>query len=71
MDIKDLKNRFKFHPATTDERIDNHENIRRMCLELAIKLDDMCPDGRELSLAVKNLEYVMFWANAAVARQPD
>jgi len=32
--------------------------------------NDVVPDGREMSLAITNLEQVMFWANAALARQP-
>jgi hypothetical protein len=31
-------------------------------------LVERCPEGRELSLALSNLEEVMFWANAAIAR---
>ena len=27
-----------------------------------------CPDSRELSLALTNLEQAVFWANASIAR---
>jgi hypothetical protein len=29
----------------------------------------MVPEGREKALALTNLEQVMFWANAAIARE--
>lgn len=45
------------------------ETIRDMCRALAIGIDDFCPDGREKSLALTELEQVMFWANAAIARE--
>jgi hypothetical protein len=69
MDTTDLANRFKFHPATTDEKRDAHTSIRTHCLELAEFLNWNIPDGREKSLAITKLEEVMFWANASLARQ--
>ena len=71
MDIDDLENRFKFHPATTQERMLHHELIRDAALDLALTVNSICPDGRELSLAITKIEEAMYWANAAVARQPE
>lgn len=34
-------------------------------------LNARLPEGRETALAFTNLEQVMFWANAAMARQPS
>ena len=36
-------------------------------------LDEYCPESREKSLAVTKLEEVVFWSNAAIAREekPD
>jgi hypothetical protein len=31
---------------------------------------DLLPPGREKALVLTNLEQAMFWANAAIARQP-
>lgn len=67
----DLKHRFDFHPATTEERRDEHTSVRQACLRLAEHLDEKCPDGREKSLAITKIEEVMFWGNAALARNPE
>lgn len=63
----DIVNRFTFHPAKGDQA-QRYETIRSMALELAAVLNQIAPDSRELSLAVTKLEEVVFWANAAIAR---
>lgn len=68
---EDIENRFKFHAATTEEKRDEHTSIRQACRRLADELNERLPEGREKSLAVTHLEEVMFWSNAAVARQGD
>jgi hypothetical protein len=67
--IEDLTNRFSFHPADTQEKRDAHEFVRDECLGLATALNSHVPDGREKALVMTKLEEVMFWANAALARQ--
>ncbi len=72
MEIQDLENRFKFHPATGSDTPSNtarqHEDIRNRCLQLAIDLNGRIPEGREKALAITKLEEVMMWANAGIAR---
>lgn len=68
MDQSDIDNRFDFHPATTEGKQEAHSAIRSECKKLAEFLNMMLPDGREKSLAITNLEQVMFWSNAAEAR---
>jgi hypothetical protein len=70
LDIAELADRFTFHPATTKERQDQHASVREACATLADLLNGWVPEGREKSLALTNLEQVMFWANAGIARQP-
>jgi hypothetical protein len=70
MNVEDINNRFVYH-APTDERRKTHENIRMECMALAHFLNESLPEGREKSLAITNLEEVMFWANAAVAREQE
>lgn len=65
----DIENRFAFHPANTEEKRDAHTSVRRQCRALADFINEKCPDGREKSTAITKLEEVMFWANAALARQ--
>lgn len=68
MDSLDIAHRFAFHAATTDEKRDAHTSVRQACRRLADDLNERLPDGREKSLAITKLEEVMFWANAALAR---
>jgi hypothetical protein len=65
----DIANRFAFHAATTEEKRDAHTSIRQECRRLADDLNERLPEGREKSTAITKLEEVMFWANAALARQ--
>lgn len=67
MDNPDLLNRFKYHPPTP-YNMTSHELVRAQCLFLADKLNKYLPEGREKSLAMTKLEEVMFWGNAAIAR---
>lgn len=69
MDAKDIEHRFAFHAATTEEKRDAHTSVRQQCRQLADALNEQLPEGREKSLAMTKLEEVMFWGNAALARQ--
>lgn len=71
MSVQDLEHRFNYHPPTTDQRRRQHEMVRADCLSLAQTLNESLPDSREKALAIAKIEEAMFWANAALARQPD
>lgn len=65
--MEDLKHRFTYHaPGTT--QMQKYQNIRANALAFAELIDAMCPDSREKSLAITNLEETVMWANAAIAR---
>ena len=66
--MSDIDNRFSFHPASTEEKRNEHTSIRVSCLNLARSLNEKLPEGREKALAITHLEEVMFWGNAAIAR---
>ncbi len=68
MDIKDLENRFSFHPANTEEKRNEHTSVRQHCFELAKFINEKVPEGREKALAITHLEEVMLWSNAGIAR---
>lgn len=65
--MADLLKRFTFHPAQGDQA-ERYEKIRAEALNMAMDLTGYCPPSRELSLALTKLEEVVFWANAAIAR---
>jgi pyridoxine 5'-phosphate synthase PdxJ len=65
---EDIANRFTYHPPDDARRV-QHEDIRQLLLEDAQYLNANLPEGREKSLAITKLEEVMFWSNAAIARQ--
>lgn len=69
MASEDIEHRFAFHAATTEEKRDAHTSVRQQCRQLADALNERLPEGREKSLAITKLEEVMFWGNAALARQ--
>ena len=64
----DIKNRFDFHAATTEEKRSEHTSVRNKISLTALFLDERLPEGREKALAITKLEEVMFWSNAAIAR---
>lgn len=68
MEHADLKHRFDFHPATTSEKRMDHGSVRDACLQAALRINELAPDGREKSLAITKLEEAMMWGNAAIAR---
>jgi hypothetical protein len=64
----DLARRFAFHPADTGSRRNAHGEVRDLCHTLAERLVDLVPPGRERATMLTNLEQVMFWGNAGIAR---
>lgn len=64
---EDLANRFTHH-APTGNQAERYEHIRAAAFEFAEYLIEVTPSSREQSLAVTKLEEVVFWANAAIAR---
>lgn len=69
--LERARNNFEHHPPCNDLEIAQHETVREVCRGVAKALIDICPESRELSLALTNLEQAMFWANAALARNKD
>lgn len=69
MNANELDNRFAYHAPPDEARREAHGRVRGLCRALAGDLDALLPESREKFAAVERLEEVMFWANAAIARQ--
>lgn len=63
----ELENRFSYH-APKEGQPEKYEAIRGKAKELAHMIDELCPDSREKSVAMTNLETTVMWANASIAR---
>ena len=70
MNEQDIEHRFTYHAPKGDQPA-RYTEIRDEAKKLAHTINRLCPDGREKSLAITNLEEVVMWANAAIARNPD
>lgn len=70
MDQKEIENRFTYHAPDEDKKI-RFSHIRNTAKQLAYIIDNVCPEGREKSLAFTRLEESVMWANASVARMDE
>lgn len=62
-----LDNNFRYHSPKADQPA-RYEALRNKAKELAELINELCPDSREKSLAITNLEQCSMWANAGIAR---
>ena len=67
MDPKVVKNNFTYHKPT-EKTIPKYETIREEGKTFSEKINDMCPESREKSIALRKIEEAVMWANASVAR---
>lgn len=65
-DSRNIENNFRHHSLSLEQTKQIH-NIREKAKELAYLISD-CPESRERSLAMINLEQATMWANAAISR---
>ena len=66
-DSNRLNNNFTYHAPFGDQS-QRYGDIRDAAKAYATSLMQNCPPSRELSLALTKIEEVVFWANAAIAR---
>jgi len=69
-EVADIDNRFTYHKPHGDQN-ERYEYLRKEAGSLALKIFDLCPESRERSLAITNLEQAIMWANASIARNED
>lgn len=66
-ELQTLQNNFTYHaPFGTQQS--RYGTLRERALDLADLITEFCPNSRERSLAMTNLEQAIFWANASIAR---
>src|SRR4051812_23468771 len=65
-----IENNFTYH-APQPGQPEKYEKLRAKAKELAYLVVELCPNSRERSVAMTELESAVMWANAAIARNPD
>ena len=67
MTQEDIDNRFIYH-APKPGQPEIYQELRSKAKELAELMNKHCPESREKSLAITELENSVFWTNASIAR---
>lgn len=62
-----IENNFRYH-SPKEGQPEKYEVIRNSAKDFAYFIDQLCPNSREKSLAMTNLEQAVMWANASIAR---
>ena len=62
-----IENNFTYH-APKEGQPERYVALRDYAKQFAYLIAENCPESREQSLALTNLEQAVFWANAAIAR---
>ena len=70
MDAKEREKRFDSYEMDEDKKI-RCLHIGNAVKQLAYVIDNVCPDGREKSLALTRLEEAVMWANKSVSRMDE
>lgn len=66
MKIEELNNIFTYHSPKGDQQ-EKYIKLREKAKELAILVNELCPDSREKSMSITNIQNASMWANAAIA----
>lgn len=62
----DVNNIFTYHRPFGNQP-ERYEKLRNKAKELATMIMESCPESREKSLALTNLQQTIMWANASIA----
>jgi len=63
---EELKNIFTYHSPKNDQP-KRYEALRIFAYNFALEINALCPDSREKSLAITNIQQAVMWANASIA----
>lgn len=61
-----IENIFTYHRPFGDQPM-RYGQIREVAKALAMTIQQCCPESREKSLAITNLQQTVMWANASIA----
>jgi len=64
---KRIENNFTYHAPKGDQP-ERYSFLRSMFKQMEAIMCRVCPESRELSIALTKLEEASMWANAAIAR---
>lgn len=67
---RDIANRFTYHPPMQSQ-ITRYTAIRGKACRFALDLMEDCPPSDELTVALRKLDEVVMFANAAIARNEN
>jgi hypothetical protein len=67
MTQEDINNRFIYHTPKLGQP-ETYKLLRDKAKEFAELINTVCPESREKSLAITELENSVFWANTSIAR---
>lgn len=62
-----IENNFKYH-SPKEGQTEKYTAIREKAKEIAYLIEELCPNSREKSVALTELETAVMWANASIAR---
>lgn len=66
MTTAQIEQAFTYHPPKGDQA-ERYVKLRSKAHELAFEIQALCPESREKSLALTNLQQATMWANASIA----
>jgi len=64
--IEAIENSFSYH-APKEGQPEKYNTLREQAKAFAYAITEHCPNSRERSLAITNLENAVMWANKAIA----
>lgn len=65
--IYPIDNNYTYHQPKEGQP-EKYVALRAKAKEMAAMILEMCPESRERSVALTELETALFWANASIAR---
>lgn len=66
MTQEQINNTFSYHKPVKDQP-ERYELLRSHGKALAMAVQNCCPESREKSLAITNIQQAVMWANASIA----